>query len=94
MKKPDSAVDTQRAWLKERIGQYITVRGTWTGDFLGKLTSVDFTQCWLEVAKRFSGDPPVGHSIRIPFGRFVKFSEPTDSERRIEISDVAPDITI
>ncbi len=94
MKKGLVKRETQRSSLKDRVGSYFTVRGMWMGDFLGKLTEVDLCNCRMDVVKGFSGNPPLGENISIPFGSFVEFTGPTDKERQMEISDVAPDITI
>lgn len=74
-KEQESYRESLKKFLQAKSGQQVKVCGMWTGDFIGIVTSVGFTQASFRV-QAVAGDAlRPGDTVTFPYGIFLKVVE-------------------
>ena len=58
-----------------KSGQQVKVCGMWTGDFIGVVTSVGFTQASFKVQAVAGGVVKEGDTVTFPYGQYLRVVE-------------------
>ena len=62
-------------FLKCQTGKSVKVCGMWTGDFIGVVTNVGFTQVSFRVEKPTGDAIKAGDTVTFPYGHYLKVVE-------------------
>ena len=74
-KEQESYRESLKKFLTAKSGQQVKVCGMWTGDFIGVVTSVGFTQASFRVQATVSDALKPGDTVNFPYGQFLKVVE-------------------
>lgn len=84
----------QVKFCKAHYGRTVMASGMWTGDFIGVISDVGFTQVSFRVEKPAGDAVKPGDTVTFPYGVYLKMRELTDAEAQVAISEAVGDITI
>lgn len=82
-------------YLKAKMRKPVFVLGMWSGDFIGTVEAVGWTQVSFRAEKPIAGGiVKVGDTFTFPYSRAMRVRELTDEEAQITISESVGDIEI
>lgn len=82
-------------FLTAMRGKRVYVAGMWTGEIIGVVSDVGWTEVSFRVEKTYSKNGVhQGDTVTFPYGIFMKVRELTDAEKQITISEAVGDIEI
>jgi hypothetical protein len=74
-KEMESYRESLRKFLKAKSGQQVKVCGMWTGDFIGVVTEVGWTQASFRVQASTSEALKDGDVVTFPYGQYLRVLE-------------------
>jgi hypothetical protein len=74
-KEQEANRESLRKFLKDKSGQQVKVCGMWTGDFIGVVTGVGWTQASFRVQASNNTSIKDGDVVTFPYGQYLKVVE-------------------
>ena len=74
-KEQESYRESLKKFLQAKSGQQVKVCGMWTGDFIGVVVGVGWTQASFRVQATTSDALKPGDTVTFPYGQYLKVVE-------------------